>query len=87
MFFENAVAQELTARGHELIFSAFNVKTDNRLREVDFLIFRNNMIIPIEIKSSYSCHHRSLDIFMSRYKSLIDEAFVVHTGDLKKRIR
>ncbi len=84
MFFENAVAQELTACGRELIFSAFNVKTDNRLWEVDFLIPRNNRIIPVEVRSSYSCRHRSLDIFMSRYRSLIDEAFVVHTGDLRK---
>ena len=84
MYFENAVAQELTSRCHELIFSAFNVETDNRRREIDFLISRNNRIIPIEVKSSYSFRHRSLDVFLSRYKSLIDMAYVVHTGDLKK---
>ena len=27
--------------------------------------------------------HRSLDLFMERYKKRIDSAYVIHTGDLK----
>ena len=44
--YENVVAQELIAHGHELFFS------NNKKRgEIDFLIEEDGMVIPLEIKS------------------------------------
>lgn len=81
MFFENMVAQELTANGYNLIFGVFNVEKDNRLREVDFLLSKKGLVVPIEVKSSYSKRHSSLDRFMATHKDLLEKSYVVHTGN------
>ncbi len=83
MFFENMVAQEFRNHGYDLVFSVFKVSGDNRLREVDFLLSRVNRLIPVEVKSSHSKRHASLDEFMERHGGLVDRAYVVHTGDIE----
>lgn len=84
MFFENMVAQELVMNNHDLVFSIFNVEKDRRLREVDFITEKNGSVVPIEVKSSYSRRHSSLDYFMKRHKDIVGEAYVVHTGNIEK---
>lgn len=83
MFFENMVAQELTAKGYDLVFNLFNVEKDTHLREVDFLITNNCKLIPLEVKSSYSKRHSSLDRFMQMHKDIVKSAYVIHTGNLE----
>ncbi|NLL95018.1 MAG: ATP-binding protein [Thermoplasmatales archaeon] len=81
MFFENMVAQELTYNGHKLVFSAF--KNDlGRKYEVDFIIVKGKKILPIEVKSSVSRKHASLDAFIEKYGRRLGERFVIHPKDL-----
>ncbi|NLL94509.1 MAG: DUF4143 domain-containing protein [Thermoplasmatales archaeon] len=67
MFFENMVAQELTYNGHGLAFSAFKNGSGKKY-EVDFLIVEGKKILPIEVKSSVSRKHASLDAFIEKYR-------------------
>ena len=84
MFFENMVAQELTASGHELRMHLFTIPESTKNYEIDFLLKKGKKIIPVEVKSGKSSTHASLDHFMSKYKGRYDECFVIHTKDLRK---
>ncbi len=82
MFFENAVAQQLTALGHDLMFHEFRIG-DSQLYEVDFILPGTKGVIPLEVKSSASSRHRSLDLFMEKRGDRVEKAFVVHGKDLR----
>ena len=84
MLFENAVAQSLVAAGTNLYFHEFYLDGDDKhIYEVDFILVRGPKIIPVEVKSSQSNRHTSFDRFLEKFRKRIDEAFVVHTKDLR----
>lgn len=84
MLFENMVAQGLVSSGHRLYFHEFYGNGDSRhLHEVDFILVKGGEIVPIEVKSSSSGRHASLDMFMKKYRKRISEAFVIHGKDLR----
>ena len=85
MYFENMVAQELRMAGHDLFFSKFEHPDSEKLQEVDFIIVRNRIPTPLEVKSGKRPkQHKSLDRMMEKYGSRIGDAFVICTKDLKK---
>ncbi len=55
-YVENYVAAELTAYGCEKLYYWSSKST----AEVDFLISKNNLVFPIEVKSGYSRKGKSL---------------------------
>lgn len=81
MLYENAVATSLNALGYELYYNTFYDKEIKKTCEVDFLIRRGNKIYPVEVKSSGYKSHKSLDIFIEKYKSRIGKSFVIYTKD------
>lgn len=84
MLFENMVAQELVSSGVALYFHEFYRDGDPKhLYEVDFILVRGRKITPIEVKLSSSRRHVSLDMFCEKYRNRIDEAFVIHSKDLR----
>lgn len=83
MFLENAVAQALVASGHNPGFGRFEDQIERKSYEVDFLIADSGRVIPIEVKSGQSAKHASLDRYVDRYGKWIDQAYVVHTKDLR----
>lgn len=83
MFFENVVAQELVSQGYRLIFSEFHVKDSTKMYEIDFIIPDRGKIVPIEVKSSMSSRHTSIDRFCEKYHSRIKGPIVVHPKDLR----
>lgn len=84
MLFENMVAQLLRTSGKELHYAEFYEKEkDQNVHEVDFILPRGRKILPIEVKSSVSSRHRSLDVFMERYSARVDEAVVIHSKNLR----
>ncbi len=83
MFFENVVAQELTAHGHDLIFTEFKTKESQSKYEIDFLLPGLDRISPIEVKSANSSQHRSLDVFCVKYRRRTERPMVIHTKDLR----
>lgn len=79
MFFENYVAQALTARGHDLLFYS---RSSPRV-EVDFLFRSGIKTCPIEVKSSGYRVHASLDWLAANRKKGLGTKYVVCPGDFE----
>lgn len=81
--YENAVAQELRAHGHESIYY-FNKRG---VGEVDFLVEedRSPLVMPIEVKSGRNSHrHAALDALMGVKNYKLEGAIVLHPGNLEE---
>lgn len=79
--YENAVAQELRAHGHE---NLWYYKTTN-VGEVDFLLEPGQgvEVLPVEVKSGkYSRKHAALDALMGVKNYGIERAVVLHPGNV-----
>lgn len=84
MLLENMVAQELVAKNYELLFCRFLVEETNNPQEVDFLLVKDGKVLPVEVKSgASSTSHISLDRFLTKFKSVADHTYVIHTKDLR----
>ncbi|MCH5346180.1 MAG: ATP-binding protein [Muribaculaceae bacterium] len=88
MLVENLVAQQLRAAGHPLFFF---MKTDSGNThseiEIDFLVRKPTIsskhnINAIEVKSTQRSTTSSLDKFKAKFKNYVNEAIIIHTGDL-----
>lgn len=82
MFFENVVAQTLTARGRSLFFySRINPNDIEDTMEIDFLVKNGIKVSPIEVKSSNYRSHKSLDRLMAKFKGNLGLKYVICTAD------
>ena len=79
MFFENYVAQELAARGFDLLFHS---RSSPKL-EIDFMIRSGIKVCPVEVKSSACRQHASLDALIAKYPRRLGAKYVVCAEDLK----
>ena len=84
MLYENAVATSLKSLGYELYFNTCYDEDIKKTYELDFLISSGNKIYPIEVKSSGYKAHKSLDVFIDKYRSRIGKSFVIYTKDYFK---
>ena len=78
MVMENVVAQTLVCSGHELFFHRFD------RYEVDFLLTSGKKLLPLEVKSSAYCTHKSLDCFVDKYSDKVKESYVIYGKDVKR---
>ncbi|RSX50580.1 ATPase [Bifidobacterium goeldii] len=85
MLAENAVAQQLTASGHDLYFYSKSSAIREERMEIDFLIVRpypdaamKPRISPIEVKSGKRYSTVSLDKFSVKFSSRIGTEYVLH---------
>ncbi|MCQ2070325.1 MAG: ATP-binding protein [archaeon] len=83
MFFENVISQELVAHGHKLVFTEFKTKESESIYEIDFLLPGLDKVSPVEVKSSDSPRHKSLDVFCKKYHRRMERPTIVHTKDLR----
>ena len=81
--YENLVAQMLTASGNKLFYYTFE-KDEKHSYEIDFMLSRGNKICPIEVKSSQSKEHVSIDAFQSKYSERIHTRYLLHPRDMRK---
>lgn len=84
MLYENAVATSLRSLGYDLYFNTCYDEDLKKTYELDFLISSGNKIYPIEVKSSGYKAHKSLDVFIDKYRSRIGKSFVIYTKDYLK---
>jgi len=89
MFFENVVAQMLTARGHDLYFyTSYNEEKHRNDIEIDFILSNKSKlkfkIFPMEVKSSNRYSTVSLNRFNEKYKSRVGGAYVIHPGGYRE---
>lgn len=82
MFFENAVAQTLSALGHDLFFySRRDAANPGNTMEIDFLLSSGVRICPVEVKSGGFRTHASLNRFIGKFKSRLGPKYVVCRSD------
>ena len=91
MFFENIVAQMLTASRHALYFYSNASRRDSTSRmEIDFLLRKSKTtsrhnISPLEVKSGKNYTLSSINKFRIKYASQLHTAYVLHTKDLSEK--
>ena len=84
MLFENVVAQLLSSSGKDLHYVELKKKKDDKnVYEIDFILPKGKKITPVEVKSSTSSKHDSLDFFLEKYSKRIDGAIIVHPRNMK----
>lgn len=81
--YENLVAQMLVAAGNELFYHTWP-RDEKHYYEIDFLLSRGSKLCPIEVKSSGSRSHVSLDEFCRIYSSRISWRYLVYSKDFAK---
>ena len=78
--FENAIAQELYAKGFDLYY--YN---SNRLGELDFVIEYKGKVLPIEVKSGKDYqYHSAINNCLKNPEYEMDEAFVFANCNVRK---
>jgi len=82
--YENIVAQMLKASGKELYYHTIKKDDGKSYYEIDFVITRNNKLVPLEIKSSGYKTHTSIDRFCQKFSSRTSEKIIIYTKDLKE---
>jgi len=60
---ENYIAQSLAAKNYGLYYW-----TSNGIAEVDFILQKDNDIIPVEVKTGTRTKSKSLSVFIEKYK-------------------
>lgn len=83
MLYENAVAQEFISRGRKLYYHSFSDESRHKY-ELDFLLRKGKKVIPIEVKSSKSSQHASLDRAIKKYSSTLAEPIVLSPRNYSK---
>lgn len=82
--FENIVAQMLVASGQKLFYHTWQMENSSRNYEIDFLLTRESKICPIEVKSSQSKEHKSIDAFQKKFSERILHRYLLYTKDMRK---
>lgn len=85
MIVENIVAQLLRTNGDKIYyFKKVDKESKKTVLEIDFLIRRENKIIPVEVKSSTANSILSLKKFKQFYSTHVGIQYVLYDGDIKK---
>lgn len=82
--YENIVSQMLVAAGKRLYYHTWPTADGKRNYVVDFLIPDGDKVSVIEVKSSQSTQHASIDDFVQKYSSRIQQSYLIYGKDLRK---
>lgn len=80
--YENAVAQAIAASGRELYFHAWPKKDSTHSFEIDFLVLSSMKVVPIEVKSSSTRFHESMDVFSEKYSNIAGRRILFSQKDV-----
>ena len=80
--YENMAAQIIAASGRKLYYHVWRKDNSTHSYEVDFLVVSKTKVIPIEIKSSRTRPHDSMDAFVEKYSKYIGEKIIASKRDI-----
>lgn len=80
--YENAAAQMIAAAGKSLYFFTWRKDNSTHSYEIDFLISAGKKLIPLEIKSSTTNSHKSIEAFSEKYSSLVGRRVLFSQKDV-----
>lgn len=82
--YENAVAQMITATGSSLYYHTWEKENSTHYFETDFLLQNKAKLLPLEVKSSATKKHESIDAFCKKYSKYISNAILLSQKDVGK---
>lgn len=80
--YENIAAQIIKTFDRDLYYHTWRKENSTHCYEVDFLLSHKNKIIPIEVKSSATKNHGSIDKFEEKYSRFIEKRFLFSQKDI-----
>ena len=82
--YENAIAQIIVNSGRNLYYHIWRKENSTHTNEIDFIVRSKNKIIPIEVKSSATKSHVSMDEFCRKYSHEVGRRFLFSQKDFSK---
>ena len=80
--YENAMAQIIASEGRSLYYHSWRKNESTHSYEVDFIIVSSMKIIPIEVKSSSTRFHASIDALCEKYSNIIGRRILFSQKDV-----
>ena len=80
--YENVAAQMIEASGRELCYHTWLKDGSTHYYEMDFLIGQKQKVVPIEIKSSATTSHKSIDVFCEKYSKITSRPYIFSQKDI-----
>ncbi len=80
--YENLIAQMLTAAGRELYYHTWEKEGSTHYCEVDFLISQGTKVSAIEVKSSGTGKHESINEFRQKYARHLKDCYIISQKDM-----
>ena len=72
----------ITSVNHALYYHTWEKENSTHYYEIDFLLQAGAKLLPIEVKSSASKKHESIDYFCKKYSKQVSEAFLLSQNDV-----
>lgn len=82
--YENAVAQMIIAMGRVAYYHTWEKENSTHYYEVDFLLQDKEKLLPLEVKSSATKKHESIDAFCKKYSQCVSQAILLSQKDVGK---
>lgn len=80
--YENMLAQIIRTAGRGVFYHSWMPKGASHAYEVDFLITDRTKLIPIEVKSSATNSHKSMDAFCEKYSDRVSRRILFSQKDI-----
>ena len=80
--YENMVAQIIASCDRQLFYYVFKNDQTTRNYEIDFLTTDKNKLVPIEVKSSETKNHKSINEFSKKYSFRISRRILFSQDDI-----
>ena len=80
--YENVAAQMIASSGRELCYHTWHKDDSTHYYEMDFLIGQKQKVVPIEIKSSATISHKSIDVFCDKYSKITSRPYIFSQKDV-----
>ena len=82
--YENAVAQMITVTGRSAYYHTWEKENSTHYYEVDFLLQDKAKLLPLEVKSTATKKHESIDAFCKKYSQYVSQAILLSQKDVGK---
>lgn len=79
--YENVIAQMIASTNRDLYYHIWRKDNSTHSYEIDFLIASHTKLIPIEVKSSNTSAHDSIDEFSRKYSKYVGRRFLFSQKD------
>ena len=82
--YENVVAQMIAASNRSAYYHSWEKENSTHYYEVDFLLQDKSKLLTLEVKSSATKKHESIDMFCKKYSKYISQAVLLSQKDVGK---